>query len=119
MHFKEHFFTYIVFILLFFLIGASYLRFIVYHDYTVSYEGDCNPYTESCFVECEDEECTEEFYFSIIERPAYEVYEVCGPNVLECGEAYECSATNDNCSITFCDPVEDGDYCEDLNDTDV
>jgi hypothetical protein len=93
-------------------VAASYFRFVVQHSYLVSYEGDCDPYTQSCFVFCEDDECSDPFYFSIIERNAAEVYEKCGPDITDCDFAYECQPEAIDCSISFCDPSLDGENCE-------
>jgi hypothetical protein len=59
---RQHFFSVILVILLAFVTLVSYARFFVLDDYIVMYEGDCDPYTESCFIGCEDDECTEEYY---------------------------------------------------------
>ena len=90
------------------MICGSYYRFIVLHEYTVAYEGDCDPYSQSCFYDCEDEECTAEYYYSIIERQADEVLSLCGPDITDCDAAYECQSDVRHCSITFCEPEIDG-----------
>lgn len=99
-------------------ISVSFYRFLVIRDYIVSYEGNCDPYTESCFVYCEDNECTEPFYYSTIERQANEIYERCGENVTLCDEAYECQSDVESCSITYCDPILDQEECESLTEED-
>lgn len=109
MFFKKHILLIIVLPLAILFIGASYTRFVINQDYLVSYEGDCDPAaSESCFVYCEDEECTDPFYYSIIERRASVVHELCGEDVSICDEAYWCSEDESECSITFCDPQTDG-----------
>ena len=105
---KVHLFSVLIVILLVLLAGGSYLRFIVQHDYLVSFAGECDPYTESCYEDCDDDECTQMYYYTIVERHAAELYELCGPNILECEEAYECQADVAVCSITYCDPEIDG-----------
>jgi len=85
---------------------------MVIHDHLISYEGNCDPYTESCFMYCEDDACEDPFYYSIIERNADYIYEMCGPDVTQCEEAYTCDG-DDSCSITYCDPEVDGELCED------
>lgn len=116
MHFKKYFFSYIIGILFILFIGSSYLRFIVLQDYLVSYETDCDPETESCFVGCEDDECTQEYYYAVIERKAFEINSICGKDITDCDEAYYCPDDTDiECSINFCDPETDKDGCSNLN----
>jgi hypothetical protein len=88
-------------------IASSYYRYMVLHDYTVAYEGDCDPETQSCFSDCADDECTELYYFSIIERQANEIENLCGSEVTTCDAAYNCTNV-ESCTITFCDPSVDG-----------
>lgn len=119
MYLKKHFFSYIVFIFVVFLITASYTRFVVENDYIVAYEGDCDPYTESCYLWCEDDECSEPFYFSVIERHAAEIYSLCGEDVTVCDDAYYCDESVEYCEIYFCDAEFDGeDSCEYLTEED-
>jgi hypothetical protein len=113
---KEKILIFVVVLLLVLTAGASFYRFAIQKDYVVSYEGDCNPETESCYVDCEDDECTSEYYFTVIERMAWEIYELCGPDVSECDEAYECQSNVDYCEITYCDSeIEDVGTCDDIN----
>jgi len=95
--------------------SASYYRFVVLHDYTVGYEGDCDPAVEYCYIGCEDDECTEEYFYSYITRPADELRALCGPDITDCDEAYECKDGDSKCSIEFCDPSYD-EECSDLLD---
>ncbi len=67
---------------------------------------------------CEDDECGEPFYYSTIERKAWEIYERCGENVTLCDEAYECQSDVEICSITYCDPDLDQEQCESLTEDD-
>ena len=94
------YFNTILFIL---VICGSFYRFISLEDYLVSYKGDCDPDIEICYEYCEDNEC---FYYSIIERTASEVISLCGKDVTECDEAYECRNDVEECSIHFCKPKE-------------
>jgi hypothetical protein len=93
---------------------------MVLNDYVVAYEGDCDPYTESCFVGCEDDECTEEYYYTLIEKYAPNVKAQCGTDITECDAAYECLPEDGGrCQITYCDPDVDGDEtCEVLMEVD-
>lgn len=89
------------------LVGCtSYFRFVVQHDYIVSFEGDCDPLEASCYIGCEDDECTEEYYYTVIERNAADLYNQCGPDITDCDEAYECG-TDISCSVSYCDPSEE------------
>lgn len=107
--FYRHFFSVSICTLLLLLVGGSYVHFVVQKDYLVSYEGECDPYTESCFEGCEDDDCTEVYYYSMIERHAAEIANRCeSGNVLECDAAWECQDDADACSITYCDPEIDG-----------
>lgn len=118
-HIKNHFFLYLIVSLTILSVASSYIRFVVQKDYLVSYEGECEPYSQSCFVYCEDEECSEPFYYSIIEREANEIFDLCGTDVTTCDEAYSCQDNVDICSITFCDPTVNIDECELLTSEDA
>lgn len=94
---------------------SSYYRFVILHDYLVSYENECDPYSQSCYVYCDDDDCLKPFYYSIIERRANELYQLCGNNVTLCGEAYKCQSSNFECKTYFC---EDSDNCDLLSESD-
>jgi hypothetical protein len=102
--FKKHIFAYTLIPLTVMLVSASFYRFIVLHDYLVSYEIDCDPSSESCFIGCEDDECTAEYFYALIERRADDIYNLCGPNIVECEAALECSQSSTHCNITYCNP---------------
>lgn len=115
LHLKKHFFLYIILVLTVFAVAASFTRFLSQQDYLVSYEGDCDPYTESCYVCGPDDGCDEVFYYSVIERYASEIHALCGPDVTVCDDAYYCGESVEHCEIFFCDPIIDGEeYCDDL-----
>lgn len=117
MHLKNNFLIYSILVLTIIAASASYYRFMVLGDYIVSYEGPCDPETESCYVDCEDEECTTEYYYTVIERNAAEIFEKCGEDITDCDAAYECQSDAAECSITYCDPEYDGeDVCVALSD---
>ena len=120
MHFRKYFFSYIVLVLFILLVAASYNRFIINKDYLVAYEGECDPYTESCFVWCENfDDCPEPFYFTIIERHASEIYNLCGQDVTTCDDAYYCDESVEYCEVYYCEPEFDGeDSCESLTEND-
>lgn len=117
MGFKEHILFYTLLPLLVLTIGASYVRFMVVHDYLVAYEGDCDPVTNSCFVGCEDEECTSEYYYSLVQKHAVTLEAECGVDITDCEAASICTSDSDaECSITYCDPQLDGEACESVTE---
>ncbi|MFT7507386.1 MAG: hypothetical protein ACI92I_000536 [Acidimicrobiales bacterium] len=117
-HLKYNFFPYILTILLILTVSASYYRFMVTYDYLVSYEGDCDPYSESCYEYCEDDECTEPLHYTWITQSASTIKENCGDDVTMCDFAYECSPSEGDCAITYCDPKTEIEQCEILNESD-
>lgn len=118
-HIKRYILLYVTVILLMLLVGSAYLRFFVLNDYIIAYEGDCDPYTESCYLFCEDESCTEPFYYSIIERNAAEVQALCNTSdVTTCDDAYFCPDDGTFCSVEYCDQTESSDECEYLTEDD-
>ena len=129
MLFKKHLLTLVILPLFVLFVVASYFRFMVLQDYTVGYEGDCDPYTQSCYFYCDewddedpnnDDECAEPFYYSWMERNAGMIYQTCGHgNVLECDAAYECGNEDGTCRIYFCDPETEPDDCEYLTEADM
>lgn len=107
LHLRKHFFSITVTTLLSLLIAGSFYRFIILQDYTVAYEGDCDPGSQICFVECETENCDDIYYYSVIERNAAHLYQLCGTDVTACDAAYTC-ADDSSCVEHFCDPDIDG-----------
>ena len=109
---KNNFFSVTILVLLLLMTATGYYRFVLITDYTVSYQGDCDPLVASCFVGCEDDDCTETYYYAIIERPATEILNLCGEDITNCDAAYSCPKGLAACVVTFCDPlIEDGDEC--------
>lgn len=108
---KDHLLTIVVLLLLLLLIAGAYVRFMVQHDYLVAYEVDCDPETHSCFVGCEDNECTETYDYKVIERHAAEIEALCGENVLECDAAQSCQPDVPICTVTYCDSTTNPDEC--------
>lgn len=111
-HFKKYLLIYTIVPLLVLLTISSYYRFIVTNDYLVSYEGMCDPINENCFVDCEDEECTSEYYYTVVTRHATEIDNLCGDDITDCEAANICLPGSTECSITHCDLEVDGDSCE-------
>ncbi len=113
MHFKKFFLLYTLVPLLILSAAASYYRFMVIHDYTVEYEGVCEPEVSSCFVGCEDDECSAEYYYTIMTKDASKLTEQCGANITDCESANVCLPSElESCSITYCDTLVDIDACE-------
>lgn len=123
-HFRDHilFFTLIPLIILISIF--SYYRFFVSHDYAIKYEADCDPVTEECFVGCEDDECTQEYYYFYVQKYAADLYQQCGKDITDCESANICLPSDQRCSVTYCNTETDGDICEmitkeqDMQDTD-
>jgi len=108
-NFRDHFLFFILAPLIIIVGVISYYRFMINHDYMVGYEGNCDPVSEKCFIGCEDDECTEEYYYSQIIKYAPDLYKECGGDITDCEAANICLPEDRNCSITYCDPEIDGD----------
>lgn len=95
-------------------------RFILKSDYVVSYEGVCDPSFESCFVGCEDDECTQEYYYTEVQKYAPDLYRECGKDITDCDVANICLPEDKDCSVTYCDPEtnEDG-TCSEPSDVNI
>ncbi len=111
MKFRDNILLYTLVPLILLSMGASYVRFMVTHDYMVAYEGTCDPSVHSCFVGCTDEECTEEYYYSNVQKYAVDLNAECGDNITDCEKANLCQPNDQKCSITYCDPSSD-DKCK-------
>ncbi|MDO9231116.1 MAG: hypothetical protein Q7U36_01385 [bacterium] len=118
---KNKIFFIVAFLLLFGSVGATYLRIVVFKNYIVEAQVDCDPETEKCFVwECdpessvEGEACTGDaendiWYYQLVRRKAYNI-PLCNPDEdenLPAGEAgcvpMECDAeTEKDCETIFC-----------------
>lgn len=108
MNFREHILLYILVPALILSAGASYYRYVVAADYTVEYEGECDPETESCFEGCEDDECTQTYAYKIMTRHATELRDECGTDITECAAASTCPLIDPTCSIEYCDEANLG-----------
>ena len=112
-NFRNHFFLYII-VLLVFVIGIfSYYRFMIKQDYSVGYEGVCDPATDGdkCFVGCDDDACTKQHYYTKMAKYAPDLKEECGEDITDCESADLCLPDDRNCSITYCNPEIEGDTC--------
>lgn len=119
MDFRNHILFWTIVPLLVLSTGAAYYRFMVTHDYMVSYEGACDPYTKSCFVGCDDEECSSEYYYTKIYRHARSIEAFCGTDITDCEAANNCQPGEQSCSVNYCDIEADGDTCETLTKDDL
>ncbi len=116
MNFSRNFLSYILIPLFILLVASSYLRFVVLNDYVVGYESDCDPITNVCFVGCENEECTKEYYYKKMHKYAPNLYNQCGEDITECEKADVCLQKDDvGCSVMYCDPKVDGNECENIS----
>lgn len=111
MHVRDHIFTYCVLALATLFVISAFVRFMVMHDYVIAYEGECDPIMSSCFVGCEDEECTTEYYYTHIQKYASDLFRQCGNSIEDCEYATMCFPSDQNCSITYCDSSEEGEVC--------
>jgi hypothetical protein len=120
MSFKKHPLAYILLPLCILALGVSYYRFLIAEDYRVTYEGACDPVTESCFVGCEDDACSEPYYYALIEKRAANVRAICGADLVDCEHAMTCNPSEEDCGITHCSEETRAidESCEDFDASD-
>lgn len=87
---------------------ASFYRFIINNDYFVYYESTCDPYVNSCFESCEEDECT---YYMKVQKYAPDIYAQCGKDITDCESSSVCLSSDRECSITYCNEEMD-DNCK-------
>ena len=109
--FREHFF-YILILLIIIVCTASFFRFIVNHDYMVTYERVCDPEKAECFIGCEDDACTTEYYYLKVVKYAPDLLRECGEDIKDCELASHCLPDDKKCSITYCDKNVNGNSCK-------
>ncbi len=86
------------------LVGAfSYYRFMVEHDYMVTYKGICDPRVDSCYIGCENDACESIYPYMTVEKYAADLYTQCGADITDCKAANLCVEGELSCTITFCD----------------
>jgi len=107
-NFRNNFFSYVLVIVILIIGIVSFFRFIVKQDYLIGYEGECDPTIESCFIGCEDDTCTKEYYYTEIQKYAQDLMKQCGKNITDCELANVCLPEDNNCFVNFCDPEIDG-----------
>jgi hypothetical protein len=111
-HFRKNFFFYILITLVLVVGVVSYNRILINQDYLIEYEGECDPATEECFTGCEDETCTEEYYYTKMIKYAPDLYQECGSDITNCETANVCLPDDHECSVTYCDTKIDDTVCE-------
>ena len=109
---KDTVLKYALLILFVALVASSYYRFIVLQDYYVLYEVSCDPYSQDCYIGCEDDLCEEEYHYALIERHAPAIHDLCGSDITDCEEAEFCAEDETDCSVMLCDPLEE--ECDEL-----
>jgi len=112
---KLHYYALIICAMALLFVCATIYRFNIQQNYLVAFESDCDPETQSCFVYCENDDCNDPFFYSVIEREAAQLHEMCGADVTVCDAAYSCN-NDTTCKNLFCDPSTDGvGQCDDIN----
>lgn len=116
-HFKRYFLWYTILPLLILALAASYYRFMVLNAFEVVYEAECDPYSEQCFAWCEDEACTDIYYYKYVSRQVSDIHRLCGPDITDCEAALFCTDEEEMCSIDYC--VDGSEDCETLTEADL
>ncbi len=102
--------------LLLFAVLASFYRFWYLKDYNVTYEAECDPYTEECFYYCEEDSCDDIYYYKYITKHANDLYPLCGADITDCEAAATCDGGSVQCEVEYC--YDDPDSCENLKEFD-
>jgi hypothetical protein len=113
---QKNAFSFCLSVIILLIVIFSYYRFFIIKDYFVKYEGGCDPTTQKCFVGCEDEECLEEYYYSLVQKKVTDLNTQCGEDITDCEFANECLESDQNCSITYCEEEKDGPVCDIINE---
>ena len=108
---RNHLLVFFLVPLAIFLIGYTYLRFIVQADYMVRYEIPCDSSVHICYISCDDDACSVSENFAYMYKYAPDIHEECGPNITNCAKALECLPNDRHCSLIYCDPAKDGASC--------
>ena len=101
-YFNNYFFFLTLSFCVVFFIGFSYYRFMVKHDYVVSYHGSCDPITGKCFMSCDDDACTKPDYYTEMQKYEPDLYKECGQDIINCDLANICLLIDRKCSVTYC-----------------
>lgn len=112
MQFKKNVFIIILLPMIIALFAASYIRFMVLHDYMIEYHIECNPQISSCFISCDNDDCSEKSYYAKIKKYAPNIFAQCGKDITNCDNAKVCLPENDNnCSTLFCNTTISNEEC--------
>lgn len=112
MKFRDNILLYVLVPVVILCAGYSYIRFMVMHDYMVAYEGICDPAVHRCFVNCNNDACTDKQYYAKVQKYDANLSTQCGKDITNCVVANVCLPQGDQkCSITYCDPKIDGSTC--------
>lgn len=105
---KKHYFVITIVSLTLLAVGASYMKFVVTHDYIIYDEIECDPYAASCYLYCEDEACEEPFYYAELTRRADIYVEYCqNLDYFDCDASYGCIEGELDCQVNFCESSAD------------
>lgn len=116
MKFNNNFFVYILASLIILCVGYAYFRFMIVQDYMVAYQGVCDPAVHSCFVNCNNDACTDKQYYAKVQKYDADLSAQCGKDITNCDAANACLPQSDQkCSITYCDSTLDGSTCSTPN----
>ena len=110
--FSDIFFSFLIIIFIIVVCIVSYYRFVIKQDYVVGYEGECDITVNNCFIGCDDDSCTKEYFYSKVQKYAPDLYNECGKDITDCANANVCLVKDKNCTVTYCDPEIDGDTCQ-------
>lgn len=96
-------------------IGISFYRFMVVGNYVVTYEGECDPEAQACFLGY-DADSQENYYYTKIHKYAQDVYAECGPDITDCTDASICLPEDESCTVTYCSPetILEGESCSSI-----
>lgn len=119
MFLKQHFLKLTIIPLIILAIAASFYRFMILKDYDISYEIECDPYSENCYVFCEEEDtdCTDPYYYNYVTRHASDIFPLCGNDVTDCEAANYCTEGESLCYVDYCLP--DSEECDTLSELDL
>jgi len=90
---------------------TSYYRYVIAQDFMVTYEIDCDPTSTYCYIGCEDDDCTEEYFYQEVERYAATLLEFCGEDITDCEASYTCMTNEADCYVTSCNAGDSPDEC--------
>lgn len=111
-NFRDHIASFILIVLILLISIFSYYRFFIINDYIIKYEAECDFTTKNCFIGCEDDACTQQYYYFYIQKHADDLYQQCGEDITNCETSNFCLPSDRECSINYCNTEADGNLCE-------